>query len=137
MKKSSVIILSVCMVLFSLSTSVFAQTEIIEVNNVTETLGQQVVNMNELVQRLDGSFEEIVPGESTEYTLLDQTIEIHYNSNIVIVNGEQESFLTSESTTKEILPQWGFEVDSARSGAFVPVEFIERVLDVEIVEQSW
>lgn len=136
MKKIIGIIVSIGLII-GFSTTVFAQTETVEVSQISESLGHEVIELDELVILLNGSVEENENDEGLIYFLNEREIEVLYDTPIILVDGEQETFLTSESSTGERLPQWGYEVTSTDTTIYVPVEFAERVLDIEIEEQTW
>lgn len=134
MKKLIALVVSV-FILIGLSSTIFAQTETVEVTQVSESLGHEVVDLDELVVLLNGSVEE--NDEGMIYTLNEREIEVLFDTPIILVDGEQETFLTDESSTGEVLPQWGYEITSTDTTVLVPVQFVERVLDIEIEEQVW
>jgi hypothetical protein len=136
MKRKFILALASLFILGALSTPVFSQTEAVEVTTIRESLGHQVVHLSEVTELLEGTLEESSENEKI-YTILDQQIVIQYDTPVVLVNGEQETFLTSEAATGEVLPRWGYEVSSTDRDILVPVEFIERVLGIEIEEMTW
>lgn len=97
------------------------------------------INLDQVVNALDGNSSrgEDEKGQYIEYTVKDQVLRFYFaDKNIAYVNGLQESFEISQLDDGTVLPNESKGTNISSSQEFeVPVEFAERLLDLQVSEK--